>query len=145
MKFHISGKQWICVRIGFFGQLNPYHPTKAYTLDSLEEGLFCKVSVSHLRPLIQDFYVQTRQDIYRQREVWRQHMVLYTMQKRSGGGAAVKTNFLREVLKRLSEEPRDAVPKDDVTAEDEALLQVTLVTTVDPTQHTLKGGIQLPG
>ena len=52
-------------------------------------------------------------------------MVLYTMQKRSGGGAAVKTNFLREVLKRLSEEPRDAVPKDDVTAEDEALLQVT--------------------
>ena len=69
--------------------------------------------------------MQTRQDIYRQREVWRQHMVLYTMQKRSGGGAAVKTNFLREVLKRLSEEPRDAVPKDDVTAEDEALLQVT--------------------
>lgn len=66
-------------------------------------------------------------------------MVLYTMQKRSGGGAAVKTNFLREVLKRLSEEPRDAVPKDDVTAEDEALLQVTVVTTVDPTQHTWEG------
>lgn len=73
----------------------------------------------------QDFYVEARQDIYRQREVWRQHMVLYTEQQRSGGGAAVKTNFLREVLKRLSEEPRDRVPKDDVTAEDEASLHVT--------------------
>ena len=72
---------------------------------------------------LQDFYVQARQDIYRQREVWRQHMVLYTEQQRSGGGAAVKTNFLREVLKRLSEEPRDRMPKDDVTAEDEASLQ----------------------
>jgi hypothetical protein len=52
-------------------------------------------------------------------------MVLYTEQQRSGGGAAVKTNFLREVLKRLSEEPRDRVPKDDVTAEDEASLHAT--------------------
>lgn len=59
-------------------------------------------------------------------------MVLYTEQKRSGGGAAVKTNFLREVLKRLSEEPRDRVPKDDVTAADEALLQVTGKSANDP-------------
>lgn len=62
-------------------------------------------------------------------------MVLYTEQKRSGGGAAVKTNFLREVLKRLSEEPADEVPKEDSTAADEALLQVTGITN-DPLRST---------
>eukprot|EP00438_Fugacium_kawagutii_P005324 Skav210298 [mRNA] locus=scaffold475:131404:135774:- [translate_table: standard] len=113
-------------------QVTDHGMVKAETPTAMGEDVLGNVSKGHLEPQLNAGGVTqlARQDLYRQREVWRQHMVLYTEQKRSGGGAAVKTNFLREVLKRLSEEPADEVPKEDSTAGDEALL-VSL--PVDPT------------
>ena len=65
------------------------------------------------------FYLSARRALYAQRAVWRQHVVLHR-RSRIVGGAAMKTDFLREQLLRLSQEANEAAA--DRTAEDEALL-----------------------
>lgn len=51
----------------------------------------CFHQMSQMSIPLEDFYILAREDLYRQRELWRQHMALSTAVRRSHVGAALKT------------------------------------------------------